>query len=471
MAAIAITGGGAAGLTAAMVLAGDGHEVTLCERDGAEVPSPEQAWARWERRGVNQFRLLHFFQSRFRVELERELPHVAEALAAAGLQRVHPLALAPESLTGGRRPDDDRHEALTGRRPVVEAVLAATAQATPGVTVRRGVAVQGLLTGSAARSGVPHVTGVRLESGEEIRADLVVDATGRRSPLPAWLEAAGARPPVEEVDDMGFVYYGRHFRSPEGSTPPIMGPLLQGYGSLSVLTLPADNGTWGVGLVASAGDTAMRALKDVDTWSTVVKGLPLAAHWLDGEPLGDRVDVMAKIEDRHRSFSVDGTPVATGVVAVADAWACTNPSVGRGATLALLHVLALRDTLGEVDLDDPVSFHAAWEDVTATELEPWFRDTLTGDRHRLAEVDGEIRGEPYRPDDWGWDAMQSLRVAAGQDGDCLRALLDIASVMRTADEVLADPGLMKRVSALGSGWREAPPLGPDRAELLSIVSS
>ena len=36
-----------------------------------------------------------------------------------------------------------------------------------------------------------------------------------------------------------------------------------------MLTLPADNGTWGVGIIASAKDTAMRSLKDVDVWADV----------------------------------------------------------------------------------------------------------------------------------------------------------------------------------------------------------
>ena len=44
---------------------------------------------------------------------------------------------------------------------------------------------------------------------------------------------------------------------------------------------------------------------------------------------------MAKIEDRVRNYIVDGVPVVTGVIAVGDAWACTNPSVGRGATIEL----------------------------------------------------------------------------------------------------------------------------------------
>ena len=44
MADIAITGGGVAGLAAAMLLAGDGHDVTLFERDDAEPPAPSEAW-------------------------------------------------------------------------------------------------------------------------------------------------------------------------------------------------------------------------------------------------------------------------------------------------------------------------------------------------------------------------------------------------------------------------------------------
>ena len=106
--------------------------------------------------------------------------------------------------------------------------------------------------------------------------------------------------------------------------------------------------------------------------------------------------MMAKIEDRHRRFTVDGVPVATGVAAVADSWACTNPSLGRGAPLGLLHCLALRDTLRATGVDDPAAFSAAWARATDAAVEPWYRATLSFDRHRLAEIDAEIRGERYR---------------------------------------------------------------------------
>src|SRR5579862_8794207 len=44
MAEIVVTGGGVGGLAAAMLLAEDGHDVTLLERDAAEPPGPAEAW-------------------------------------------------------------------------------------------------------------------------------------------------------------------------------------------------------------------------------------------------------------------------------------------------------------------------------------------------------------------------------------------------------------------------------------------
>ena len=469
MADIVVTGAGVSGLIGAMLLAQDGHDVIVLERDPAIPPSPEQAWETWERRGVNQFRLLHFFLPRFRAELERELPGVPKALDAAGALRFNALASVPEEIRGPAQPGDEEFESITGRRPVVESVVAATAQATPGVDIRRGTAVEGLAVGASALPGVPHVTGVRTDTGDEITADLVIDATGRRSPLPRWLAAAGARAPLEELEDSGFVYYGRHFRSSDGSVPPVIGPLLQPYGSLSVLTLPADNGTWGVGLIASAADKAMRVLRDDKAWSAALASLPLAAHWGDGEPLEDHVTVMAKIEDRHRAFVVDGAPVATGVAALADSWACTNPSLGRGASMAVVHTLALRDTLRSSDADDPAALQRSWDAATAASVEPWYRATVQFDRLRLAEIDAVIRGDRYEPDGPEWDIIQGLQFAAGQDGDCLRALLSVFGLRSLPEQAFSAPGVFDKVVSLGAGWRQAPPLGPNRDELLSIV--
>ena len=468
MAEIIVIGGGVAGLCGSLLLARDGHRVRLLERDPAPPPeSAEEAWAAWERRGVNQFRLLHYFLPRFRQTVEAELPDLVEALDADGALRTNPVFEMPAEFSGGVRPDDDRFTCITGRRPVVEAAIARVVAAEPGIEVLRGTAVQGLLTGEPELPGVPRVVGVVTDAGDELGADLVVDASGRRSALPRWITDLGARPPEEDVADCGFVYFSRHYRSPDGSLPFAFGPPLQPYDSISLLTLPADNGTWSVGVIASGNDPVLRAARDVDTWERIVKSYPLVAHWLDGEPITG-VDTIAKIEDRKRTFWRDGFPVATGLVAVADAWACTNPSVGRGASIGLLHAVALRDLLREVPIDSAVALAEAWQDRTSTVVEPLVDDTLAFDRHRLAEIDAQIAGVPYETDDPGWKLGEALRTAAGKDPDLLRAYASIGTLLERGVDVLSKPGIAERAIELAS---DEPAPGPTRAELVSLVSS
>ena len=301
---------------------------------------------------------------------------MAKALQAAGGLRLNFIRdVVPEAMTGGWRDGDERYEWLTGRRPVVEAVLAAAAESAPGVEIRRGTAVADLVSGTSARPGIPHVAGVRTKAGESIPADLVVDTSGRRSALPDWLAGIGARRPAEEL------------------------------------------------------------------------------------------------EDRYRGFVADGSPVATGVVAVADSWACSNPANGRGASIGMLHALTLQDQLRAVGLEDPAAFAEAFHAATAETVEPWYRATLATDRHRLGEIEAGIRGVTYDSQDPAYELDKALGAASGQDADCLRALLDIRLVLRTPEEVFARPGLRDKTLQLGSGWRDEPPLGPDREQLLAMASA
>ncbi len=468
MATIAILGAGMAGLSTAMLLSGDGHTVTVLERDEAGPPAgrADEAWDGWRRGGVSQFRLPHYMLPRWWAEVCESIPELGPALEEAGAGRFNPVTALPLQLRGPVRDDDRRFETMTARRPVLEAAFAKAAAAA-GVTVHRGVRVTGVVC--AGRSPVPRVTGVTTGRGA-VDADLVVDCGGRRSRLPSWLRAAGAQAPVEERADSGFVYYGRHFRSRTGGYPRLATFLAQPYDSLTMLTLPADNDTWSVVLTTSARDKDLRALRNPEAWSAAVARYPLAAHWTDAEAISG-VDVMSGIEDRLRRYVLDGVPVATGVVAVGDAWACTNPSLGRGASFAVLHARLLRDVLREVGTEDHDKLVRRFDEATTRVVEPLYRATYAYDRHRLAEIDCDVAGRPYRPEDRRWLAGKALFAAALRDPDAARAHATIASFLATPDEVFATPGLRDRVLALGMSAPQYPLPGPSRADLLGALAT
>jgi 2-polyprenyl-6-methoxyphenol hydroxylase-like FAD-dependent oxidoreductase len=469
MARILILGAGLGGLATAMLLARDSHKVIVLERDPAGPPPPEDtdtAWNDWQRRGVNQFRLPHFMLPRWWQQVREQLPELGYGLQAAGARHMNLIEALPVERRGPIRPADERFDTVTARRPVLEAVLSAAAEAA-GVTILRGVAVTGLTTDGISR--VPRVTGVLTADGNAMSADVVADCGGRRSALSSWLQATGARAPAEERSDSGFVYYCRHFRSRTGEQPATLTNLLQSYDSLSAITLPGDNGTWSVVLAATSRDKALRGLREPARWHAAVARYPLFAHWADGEPISG-VDVLAGIEDRCRRLVVDGDPIATGVVAVGDAWACTNPSVGRGASMALIHAGLLRDLLRETDPADHDKFARQFEEASTRVVEPLYRATVWNDRHRIAEMAADAAGTTYRTDDPRWAVSKALFAASLSDPDLARGYASIAAFIATPEEVLGEPGVVDRVVALGMSAPQYPLPGPTRGELLAAIA-
>ena len=236
---------------------------------------------------------------------------------------------------------------------------------------------------------------------------------------------------------------------------------------MSVLTLPGDNGTWSVVLTTASRDRHLHALREPDRWDAALARYPLAAHWRDGEPITG-VDVMAGLEDRHRRLVVDGVPVATGVVAVGDAWACTNPSLGRGASIGLLHACVLRDVLRDVDSGDvsgdPEKLVRRFDEVTAAVVEPLYRTTLWFDRNRLAEIAADAGGGDGASGGAGdprWAASKALFAASLADQDLIREYLSVALLLSPADEVF---GLAGRGRAGDAARRPRPAVPAARAE-------
>jgi len=156
----------------------------------------------------------------------------------------------------------------------------------------------------------------------------------------------------------------------------------------------------------------------------------------------------------------------TGFAAVGDAWACTNPSAGRGLSLGLVHAQELRNAVRE-HLDDPAAFAAAWDARTEAAVTPFYRNQIREDRIRLTEMNALRDGlEPPAPDPF----RARVLAAAGRDAEVLRGVLETVMCLALPKVVFQCPGIKERIEE-ADPVPPPPAPGPDRERLLELLRS
>ena len=125
----------------------------------------------------------------------------------------------------------------------------------------------------------------------------------------------------------------------------------------------------------------------------MLRTVPAYAAWLDVmDPITD-VFPMGGLHNTLRRLVVDGTPVATGLLAIGDSVCTTNPTLGRGLALALTGAADLADTLGEHG-GDRAGQALALDRLVAAHVAPFYQDQAAIDAARLAMMRHTIFGEP-----------------------------------------------------------------------------
>jgi hypothetical protein len=180
---------------------------------------------------------------------------------------------------------------------------------------------------------------------------------------------------------------------------------------------------------------------------------------------------MSGIVDRYRKFVVDGSPVATGLVPLADAWACTNPSAGRGLTVGFHHAALLRRVLRETD-GDPHAFVETFHARTEAEIRPWYDAQIATDRARFAEMSALREGrQPAPPADPLARAIRRLFMSTMIDADMFRAAMEYVGTITPVQRILERPVVAAGIdTAMAALQDKAPSMpGPDRNQLLDIL--
>lgn len=372
-----VIGGSVAGMLAARVLSDFFARVTVVERD----QFPDQATFR---KGVPQGRHAHGLLVRGINILEEYFPRFVEALLKDGAQFVNMGSGVTFYIAGKRLPSfESALELLSCSRPLIEHVIRRKLQDHTNVQILSGCRVEGLCTDAEQR----RATGIRYrqrdeESGalSELSADLVVDASGRRSPLPKWLAQLGYTPPESVSVDAKAGYASRLYRLPAGKGDVPMAyympeaPQQSRGGIVMPIESDADERLILVTLIGLNGDYPP---SDAAEFEAFARGLPasLFKTVIDGaEPL-DAPYGYRQVENRLRKY--DKLPrYLEGVVAVGDSVYALNPVYGQGMTVAALASRALHEELAahqaRQGLDDLTGLAKTFQRKLATVIDaPW----------------------------------------------------------------------------------------------------
>ncbi|MEU1457822.1 FAD-dependent oxidoreductase [Streptomyces avermitilis] len=342
-----VIGGGMTGMLAAVALA-DHADVTVIERDVLpDGPRP--------RKGLPQARHAHVLWSGGVKALEELLPGSIDQLVDHGARKAHIMTDLVSKAPSGqwfRRFNHARHANLLCSRDLLDAVIRVRVLQDQRITLQQRTELL-TLEGTADR-----VSGVRIRSAHSettLTADLVIDASGRASRAPAWLQELGLPPVSERKVDAGVGYASRIYRAP-GSTAdgfPIVNVQADPRstpGKGGIIT-PIEGGRW---LVTLAGTRGGQPTADNDAFVAFALTLPhpiigeLIRH---AEPETDVITTHSTANKRRYYEKARHWP--DGFAVLGDAVAGYNPVYGHGLSASAQSVVATRRILRQHDLRSP----------------------------------------------------------------------------------------------------------------------
>jgi 2-polyprenyl-6-methoxyphenol hydroxylase-like FAD-dependent oxidoreductase len=444
-----------AGLLASAVLARRFRSVTVIESDldhDSSVP----------RKGTPQAAHIHLLLIRGAEAIETILPGIFDQVSAEG-------GLVADSTRDLAFFNSDAWQprglaclpARLQTRPLLEGLVARRVAQLPNVGFRYGKRAERPLMGEERVRGVVLRDGTSKDH-EEIEADLVVDATGRATPTPRWMQALGLQPPITSSVEMKITYSSRFFHLP---------PSARGADWRAMLIYPRapkqyrggalyfqDGQRWIVTMASYRGE---RPPETDDEFLAFAKSLP-----------SDEIYRLIR-------SAVPASPIATysypgalwrhyerlrhplkRLVPIGDAVCSFNPVFGQGITTASLQALALGNCLDRGGLRNlEHRFARAAARICRT---PWLLSTTMDLRYPHARASRPV----WQPLVEAYVERYFLTMSRDYDAfaDFMRVLHMVASPAR-----LAKPRHLFAV--LREAGRQVPPSPTQRPPLLEYTES
>ncbi|MEU7859763.1 FAD-dependent monooxygenase [Nonomuraea sp. NPDC049141] len=446
-----VLGGGFAGVLAAAVLARHADDVIVIEND--HYPADPRA-----RRGLPQSRHSHVLVAGGARALQELLPGTLEALFARGAhrRRLPGDALILAAVGWFRRLDTEAY-LISCSRGLLDQVV--RQRALGAVSTWPGTQALGLVGDASRVTGVA----VRREGAppETIEADLVVDATGRRSKAPRWLAELGVAEIEEVTVSSGLAYSTRVYQAPPelaGDTPAIMihPRPASGRPGQGATLFPIEDDRWIVTLTGTRGGEPPVDERGFADFARSLRDPIVAELMAAATPLGG-IRPYRDTSNRRRFFERVRLP--GGFVAIGDAVVAVNPVHSHGMSVAALSALRLDRELtrrgigpsARLELQAAMAAEAdtSWRMAVAQDRGPAGREATAFEREILTRRTRALLSSP----------QLAAEFFGAQTLTSTRAPKDASAVVRALtgepDPLLTTEEAVKQHPALYEWWNSA----------------
>ncbi|MBM2620098.1 FAD-binding monooxygenase [Actinoplanes sp. LDG1-06] len=426
-----VLGGSVTGLYAASPLSEHYDEVVIVDRDeivGVDGP----------RRGAPQARHINGLLVKGARVMEELFPEIIAEMIRDGCPQTDMTGTVRWYMNGKRLKQTRAGMTNIGaRRPILEAHIRRRVEALGNVVFKQRYDLTGLVF-SADRS---RVTGVKVQRNdgkgveEILDADLVIDATGRGSRTPVWLEDNGYPRVAEEGSKIGLGYVTRHYRlrtDPFGNDHSIVTVANPGLPRGAIFT-KTDAGLVELTAYGLLGDHPPTDPEGYNAFLKTLAAPEIHEAVVEAEPINDPVLFRFPTTLRRRYDRMERMP--EGLLVMGDAVCTPNPVFAQAQSLAALQALALRDELRKGEAPDALAFTR----IAGKIVDPAWEMT-EGINLSFPGVEGKRTA--------AWKAMQAymarLQFAATRDPKVTEAFMRVAGLVDPLPALMA-PALALRV--------------------------
>ncbi len=253
-------------------------------------------------------------------------------------------------------------------RTCFEAAVRAEVMALGNVEFRSD-AVVGLIGESS------ELRGVRLASGGEINADRVVDASGRASRCPQWLEKIGGREPQVQTLAAGLRYSSCRFKvsaNYDAADWKALFVIPKPPETMSGAVFPQEDGNWLVTLAGRKKDTMPTNHEEFLEYAKQLDCPDVYEAIKDAEPLSALAHYRFK---ESRRYFYEKSSMPKNLLVIGDSVCSFNPIFGQGMTVCILEALKMSELMERGECDSQSYFKSisgivdhAWEMITVEDM-------------------------------------------------------------------------------------------------------